>query len=75
LVAPVEEYAFKVRMLGNYFFHKGGDLVQLRDIKDLCGNLALVLVCEFIEVFLSTSNSNDMSSRLGILLSKRKTDP
>jgi hypothetical protein len=75
LVSPVEKHAFKVRVVGNYFLHKCRDLVQLRDIKDLCGNLALVLICEFIELFLSTSNSNNMSSRLSILLSKRKTNP
>ena len=62
-------------MLGNYFFHKRGDLVQLRDIKDLCGNHALVFACKLIELFLSTSDCNDMRSCLCILLRKSETDP
>jgi len=62
-------------MLGNYFLHKCGDLVQLRDIEDLCGNLAFVHICQLIEPLLSTSNSNNMSSGLSILLSECKTNP
>jgi hypothetical protein len=61
-------------MFGNYFLHKCGDLVQLRDIKDFCGNHALVFACEFIEMFLSTPNCNDMSSSLRIPLRECKTD-
>src|SRR5271169_3082602 len=74
LVSPVEKNAFEVRMFGNYFLHKCGDLVQLRDIQDFGGNHALVFVCEPIEMFLSTSDCNDMRSCLRIPLRECKTD-